>query len=90
MEKPNICAPDNIPEINANSNAVDKIAWLGIDGLLVLSYFVIVGIGLCSLVFRIDVLTAYIFPFILLCIVLFVFINYMRTLGSFLKAQRKQ
>ena len=40
----------------------DKIEWLGMDGLLVFGYFLLVVIIFCSFKFRIDFLTAWVFP----------------------------
>ena len=67
----------------------DKIEWLGMDGLLVFGYFLLVVIIFCSFKFRIDFLTAWVFPLVLLAIVLTVTINYARTLGSFIKMQNQ-
>lgn len=68
----------------------DRIEWLGMDGLLVCGYFVLVVIIFCSFKFRIDFLTAWVFPLVLLAIVLTVTINYARTLGSFIKMQNQK
>ena len=68
----------------------DKIEWLGMDGLLVLSYFVLVVIIFCSFKFKIDFLTAWVFPLVLLAIVLTVTINYAKTLGGFIRMQNQK
>lgn len=68
----------------------DKIEWLGMDGLLVCGYFILVIIIFCSFKFRIDFLTAWVFPIVLLGIVLTVTVNYAKTLGGFIKMQNKK
>lgn len=68
----------------------DKIEWLGMDGLLVLGYFTLVIIIFCSFKFRIDFLTAWVFPLVLLAIVLTVTFNYAMTLRGFIKIQNQK
>ncbi len=68
----------------------DKIEWLGMDGILVIGFFLMIGIIFCSFKFRIDFLTAWVFPMILLGIVLSVTINYAKTLRTFIKMQNEQ
>lgn len=68
----------------------DKIEWLGMDGLLVLGYFALVVVIFCSFKFRIDFLTAWVFPLVLLAIVLTVTFNYAITLRVFIKIQNQK
>lgn len=68
----------------------DKIEWLGMDGLLVLGYFALVVVIFCSFKFRIDFLTAWVFPLVLLAIVLTVTFNYAITLRGFIKIQNQK
>lgn len=77
-------------DANKQPSKKDKIEWIGMDGFLVLSYFALVVTIFCSFKFRIDFLTAWVFPVVLLIIVLTVTINYAKTIGSFIKMQKKQ
>ena len=69
---------------------IDKIQWLGMDGILVLSYFLLVVLIFCSFKFKIDFLTAWVFPMSLLAIVLTVTANYAKTLKGFIKVQNQK
>lgn len=75
---------------NNKPTPVDKIEWLGMDGLLVFGYFCLVAIMFCSIKYRIDILTGWVFPITLLLIVLFVTFNYAKTLGGFIKMQNQK
>jgi uncharacterized membrane protein SirB2 len=68
----------------------DRIEWFGIDGIMVLGYFVLVAIMFCSIKYHIDVLTAFVFPLTLLAIVFTVTVNYAKTLRSFIKMQNQK
>lgn len=68
----------------------DKIQWLGADGMLVLGYFLLVVLIFCSFKFKIDFLTAWVFPVCLLVIVLTVTVNYAKTLKGFIKMQNQK
>ena len=81
------------PIIEDTENKVqidDRIEWLGMDGFMVVFYFAIALVIFLSFKFRIDFLTAWVFPTILLVIVLIVTINYARTLGGFIRMQNKK
>ncbi len=69
---------------------IDKIEWLGKDGLLVMAYFVVCAVIFSSIYYKIDVLIMYAFPFTLLGIVWVVFINYVLTLLDFFKGQKNK
>ncbi|MCI5686916.1 MAG: hypothetical protein MR303_00230 [Emergencia sp.] len=68
----------------------DKIEWLGMDGVLVIGFFLLVAVIFCSFKFRIDFLTAWVFPIVLLIIVCSVTLNYAKTLRGFIKMQNEQ
>ena len=68
----------------------DKIEWLGMDGVLIIGFFILIVVIFCSFKFRIDFLTAWIFPMVLLGIVLSVTLNYAKTLRAFIKMQNEQ
>ena len=68
----------------------NRIEWLGMDGLLVVGYFLLVVIIFCSFKYQIDFLTGWVFPMVLLSIVLIVTINYAKTLGGFIKMQNQK
>ena len=68
----------------------DKIEWFGMDGLLVLGYFILVVIMYSSIKYHIDVLTAWVFPLTLLLIVFTVTVNYAKTLRGFIKMQNQK
>lgn len=69
---------------------MDKIEWIGIDGALILSYFAVCAVIFSSIYFKIDALTMYVFPLILLGIVWTVFFNYVKTMVVFFRAQGKK
>lgn len=71
-------------------NSLNKIEWIGIDGLLVLSFFALITIMFCALKFRIDFLVGLVFPCTLLIIVLGVTVSYAMTLGGFIRQQNKK
>jgi len=77
-------------EMTGGASAEDRIEWIGVDGLMVLGYFVLVVIMFCSIKYHIDALTAWVFPITLLAIIFFVTINYARTLGGFIKMQNQK
>ena len=66
----------------------NSIRMFGIDGLLILLIVGLCIIGVLALYFRSDILMGYVFPVILLIIVLTVTINYAMTLGGFIKMQK--
>ena len=68
----------------------NSIRWFGIDGLLIAMIIIEIVIGLVGLKYRIDFLSGYLFPVVLLIIVLAVTVNYAMTLGGFIKMQNKQ
>ncbi len=68
----------------------NSIRWFGIDGLLLAMITIEIIIGFIGLKYKIDFLSGYLFPIILLIIVLAVTINYAMTLGGFIKMQNKQ
>lgn len=68
----------------------NSIRWLGIDGLLILLIISEAVVGIVALKYKIDVLSGYVFPLALLCIVLAVTVNYAMTLGGFIKMQNEQ
>jgi ABC-type protease/lipase transport system fused ATPase/permease subunit len=65
----------------------DRIELLGPDGGLVALFAALVIIMFCSLKFKIDVLSGYVFPIMLLIIVCVVTIAYLKTLGKFIRGQ---
>ena len=69
---------------------VGKIAWLGVDGLLVLAYFAIVGIIIWALVAKNDFIIGYAIPAVLLIAVTGVFINYLFTVFKFSKETKQK
>lgn len=73
-----------------NVSAADKIEWFGMDGLLVLGFFVLVAIMFCSIKFHIDIMTALVFPLTLVLIVFIVTFNYAKTLRGFIKMQNQK
>ena len=81
-----------IPEEKNLKKAEDdnKIQWFGLDGLLVLAFFAIAITMFCALKYRIDVLVGWVFPLILLGIVITVTVFYIRTLGGFIKMQNEK
>ena len=75
---------------NNKKDNSDRIEWLGMDGILVIGYFLLVVIIFCSFKYRIDFLTAWVFPLILLAIVLKVTFSYGKTLRGFIKMQNQK
>jgi len=78
-------------EMNTNKKVEDNsIRIFGIDGLLIALIVGLCIVGVAALKFRSDILMGYIFPIILLGIVLTVTINYAMTLGGFIRMQKEQ
>lgn len=75
---------------NVNKPDDNSIRWIGLDGLLVLLIVVECIIGIIGLMFRVNFLSGYLFPGVLLIIVLTVTINYATTLGGFIRMQNEQ
>ncbi len=63
----------------------DKISWLGIDGALVVSYFVLEVIAFLCFTQKIDFVMEWLFPIALLVIVTYIFINYCFQVYKFMK-----
>jgi hypothetical protein len=73
-----------------NMAKADKIHWLGVDGALLALFAGLVITMFCSLYFKIDVLSGYVFPIVLLVIVCVVTFAYLRTLGGFIKKMARE
>lgn len=66
-----------------------QISWLGIDGLLVLGYFVVVGIIYFALATKNDFIVGTLIPFGIMIVVTAIFINYLSIVLKFNKSARK-
>lgn len=69
---------------------IDKIQWVGKDGLLVAAWFVVVILILYSFVTHNDFLIQWGFPAILFLVTTLIFIDYCTRVGDFIKTSRKK
>jgi hypothetical protein len=67
----------------------DKIYWIGIDGFLVLAYFLFFGTVLFAFITRNNFLMQWGFPGLLFGITTFIFINYCMKVKGFIKLSQE-
>lgn len=68
---------------------VDKVEWTGIDGFLVLMFFVVGAIIWISIIKKIDVVVGLIIPISLAIIVTVIFVAYLMEIFKFYKNKTK-
>ena len=68
---------------------VDKIQWIGKDGLLIIAWFVVVFSILYAFVAHNDFLIQWGFPALLFVVTTLIFIDYCTRVGGFIKQSRK-
>lgn len=73
---------------NDLNKKVDKIQYFGIDGLLILAWFVVVGLILVAFSVQIDFLIQWVFPAVLFITTTLIFLDYCTRVGGFIKASR--
>lgn len=73
---------------NKQKPKMDKIQWIGIDGILVVAWFVIVILILIAFVKHIDFLIQWFFPALLFATTTAIFIDYCTKVGGFIKLSR--
>jgi len=66
------------------------IAWIGVDGLLVVGYFVLVGIILYAIIYRNDFIIGTVIPYSIMIAVTGIFINYLSVVAKFGRAAREK
>jgi hypothetical protein len=76
-------------EVNKTHDDDDRIHWLGADGGLVLLFIVLVITEFCSLYYKIDILSGYVFPGLLFVAVCIITIRYLITLRGFMRSQNQ-
>ena len=74
---------------NQSEEEEDRIRWLGADGGLVLLFILLVIIEFCALYYKIDILSGYVFPGLLLVAVCIITVRYLITLSSFMRTQNQ-
>jgi|GEM_PF-1634590 len=72
-----------------NIKKVDKIQWIGKDGLLIIAWFVVVFSILYAFVLHNDFLIQWGFPALLFVVTTLIFIDYCTRVGDFIKTSRK-
>ncbi|MBV7274779.1 hypothetical protein [Clostridium thailandense] len=68
---------------------VDKVEWTGIDGFLVLMFFIVGAIIWISIIKKIDVVVGLIIPISLAIIVTVIFVAYLMEIFKFYKNKSK-
>jgi hypothetical protein len=62
-----------------------EISWIGIDGLLVAAYFVIIGIIFYAILYHNDFIIGKLIPYGIMTAVTLIFINYLSIVFKFAK-----
>jgi len=75
---------------NKNKPQIDKISWIGIDGALILAWFIVVALILYSFVAHNDFLIQWFFPALLFVTTTAIFIDYCTRVGGFIRASRQK
>lgn len=61
----------------------DKIQWMGLDGLLICTFFGVAFIIWISIINKIDIIIGYFIPTVLAVVVTIIFIAYLREIYKF-------
>lgn len=64
---------------------IDKIEWKGLDGFLVLVFFIVSITIWISIIYKIDIIIGYIIPITLIIVVTAIFIQYLMEIYKFSK-----
>ena len=67
------------------TSGADRIRWIGIDGGLILGYFIVELLAYIAFHSHVDFLIQWIFPLAVLVIVTYIFVNYIVQLVKFMR-----
>lgn len=70
-------------------NRVPKVEWLGIDGALVLLYFILAGVYTYGIIGRVDFIVGIMAPVIACGITILVFLRYCFEVVGFMRSSKR-